>query len=97
MVRPKVRVKWPMPPPNVNPATPVLATVPLGVAIPIVPGINDDDESIQQLAEFIAATSLESIPDAVRQRGRVIFLSQAVFIAASSMHCRSHPKPISKS
>ena len=31
MVRPKVRVRWPMPPPSVSPATPVLLTVPLGV------------------------------------------------------------------
>src|SRR5262249_27408523 len=33
-VRPKVRVRWPIPPPSVRPAAPVLPTVPLGVAIP---------------------------------------------------------------
>ena len=34
MVRPKRRVRWPVPPPSVSPATPVLAMNPLGTASP---------------------------------------------------------------
>ncbi len=37
MVSPYMRVRWPRPPPSVRPPTPVLETIPLGVARPCSP------------------------------------------------------------